>query len=83
MEKVFEYSRFGFTFTVYPNRIEVSEGPWKSIAKKTTLLIRNIASVEIKGMSRKLFIRMNDNTTHEYIIGLEVENAVSAINGLM
>lgn len=82
-EYVYKYERKGFEFTIYKNRIDIVDGIWKTLAKKTTILLKNVASVEIKGLTRKLYIKTNDNKTFEYIVGLEGQTIVDTLNSLL
>lgn len=78
-QTVFEYKRFGFSFTVYTNRIEVIDGAFISLAKKDTILLKNIADVAVKGLTRRLYITLNSGVTKEYNIGTQSEAAKTAI----
>jgi hypothetical protein len=78
METLFHYDRTGFTFDVFPNRIEVAEkGLFKT--NKTTILIKTITNVEIVGITKKLKITTQDKKTHEFQIGTNAPAARDTI----
>ncbi len=81
-EPVFEYSRTGFSFKVFANRIDVEKQAILG-KKKETILLRNVSSIEVKKATGKIVIKTNDKETKEYIIGIKVEDAHSAILPLL
>lgn len=83
---LFRYTRAGFTFEVYPNRVEVLDksGLMGRVSpKRETIPVRTIAGVDVKGMTRKLTITTNDGTAHTYNLGGQHEDARQAILGTL
>jgi hypothetical protein len=80
---LFEEKRFGFRFTVYPNRIETQEGTFGRVAKNETLLLKTVTAVEVVGMSRKLRLTTQDGRVREYNLGTHGEQARQTIVGLL
>ena len=83
MKPVFTYNRFGFFFSVYENRIEIHEGVYNALAKKTSILLKNVSSVTVVGLTRKLEIKTNDGKTFTYNVGTQSEDAKNAISNLL
>lgn len=87
MEPTYTYSRVGFSFTVYANRIDIVDksafGAFFTGGKKETILLRNITSVDVKGMTRKLTITTSDNKAREFNLGGKSEQARQAIVALL
>lgn len=81
-EPTFRYERFRFTFTVYPNRIEVEEKGTFS-TKKEAVLLRNVTDVVRQGVQGKLRITTNDGRTREWLIGTRADEARDAILSLL
>jgi hypothetical protein len=69
------------TFTLYPNRIEVTEGLTRGAlgGKRETILLRSVTDVSVRGMVKKLYIAANDGRRREFQLGHENERARSAI----
>jgi hypothetical protein len=85
-EPIFRYHRTGFTFEVYPNRIEVTEKKGLSAftgGNKHSILARTITGVEMKGITRKLSITTNDGKRTEYQLGTEGEAAREAVLSIL
>ncbi len=82
---VFAYSRPGLKFEVFENRIEVGErgGLLGLGGKSTTILLRNVASVEVEGFRKELTIRTTDDKRHKYQLAAEGEKARDAIVSLL
>lgn len=78
---LFHYTRTGFTFSVYQNRIEITKGA--ILPHPEVIPIRSISSVETKGLTRKLCINTNDGKKHEFQLGLDNENARQSILSLL
>lgn len=76
MEPIFEYKRLGFSFTVYPNRIETSSGTM--FKKHSSLLMRNVTDVTLT-RSGQLEVMTSDGKKHKFIIGLTAPQARQAI----
>lgn len=77
----FQYTRFGFRFTVWINRIEVAQRgmfAWKS----DTLLIRNITDVGVR-LGGKLRITLSDGGVREYVLGSKADAARVSILALI
>lgn len=62
-----EYKRFGYSVSVYSNRLSITDisGSKAGIfaPKVIDIFTKNIASVDIKGLSRSLVIRTTDGKT--------------------
>ena len=86
MEPVFTYTRTGYSFTVYPNRIETHDtsgfGAFTG-GKRESYPIKNISDVTISGVLRKLKITMNNGKAQEFMLGTESEEARQAILPLL
>lgn len=82
-QPIFQEKRFGFEFTVYPNRIETSEGAFGATAKKDTILNKSITEVAVVGMTRKLQITTQDGRKRQYNLGGNAEKAKQAIVGVL
>jgi hypothetical protein len=74
-----EYHRVGFALTVYPNRIEVVETGVAWLKKHTTVLLRNVASVEMNRVKSHLTLKTNDGKKHSWVCGLRTEEVYQAI----
>lgn len=87
MEPIYTYSRTGFSFTVYTNRIDIVDtsgfGAALTGGKKETILFRTITAVDVKGMTRKLHITTADGKTREFNLGGKSEEARQAIVALL
>lgn len=81
-DPVFEYSRAGFKFQVFTNRIDIEQQAILG-KKKESILLRNVSSVEVKKATGKIVLKTNDKSQKEYIIGLKVEEAYNAIMPLL
>jgi hypothetical protein len=84
---LFRYSRSGFTFEVYANRIEITDtsgfGSKMSGGKQQVIPIRSVSSVTVEGMARRLFITTNDGRRQEFNLGGDAAKARQAIMGLL
>lgn len=78
-EPLFIHERYGFSFKVYRNRIDIVERQFIGTKKTTTHLLRQVASVEVKPIGGKLILVLTDNKKHEYIIGTQADEARQAI----
>lgn len=85
-EPLFRYHRTGFTFEVWPNRVEITEKKGLSAftgGNKHSILARTITGVEIKGITRKLSISTNDGKRNEYQLGTDGEKAREAVLSIL
>lgn len=86
-EPIFTYSRPGFTFTVIGNRIDIVEKSgclgFLSGGKRQSFVGRNIASVTVEGMTRKLKITTNDGKASLFNLGAQAEQARQAVLQIM
>lgn len=73
---VYEEKRVGFRLTVWPTRVETSEGTF--VPKVNTYPIKSITGVTVAGMTRKLQITTQDGKPHQYQLA-HPERAVAAI----
>jgi hypothetical protein len=83
---LFRYARAGFSFEVYPNRVEVLDKSGltgRFAPKRETIPARTIAGVDVKGITRKLTITTNDGRAHEFNLGGQHEDARQAILGTL
>jgi len=81
-EPLYAYERPRFRLVVYANRIDITER--KLLATKTeSLLLRNVASVEINPVGGRLIVRLNDQTVRAYTIGIDASAARDAIVTLL
>lgn len=80
-DPTYQYQRFGFTFVVYSNRIDISERQLLG-TKTSTILARQIASVEI-AIGGKLTITLTDATRRTYALGTSAEEAQRAILAIL
>lgn len=80
---VYEYTRPGFEFRVYENRIEVRERKllgWK----RNTILVKSITDIELLGVAKAtLWIKTIDRKEHRYQLGRHAEEARAALVELM
>ena len=74
---LFEYSRTGFRFEVYPGRIEIVDGAF--IKKATTILARSITSVSVEGIGKAKLRVETTGKRHEWIIGRDSDRARIAV----
>jgi hypothetical protein len=80
---VYEYSRFGFEFRAYPNRIEIKQ---RSLLfwKRETILVKSIVDVELVGIGRTaLEIKTIDGKKHRYTLGVHAEEARAKLMELL
>lgn len=76
-EPVYRYHRLGFTFEVWPGRIEIAErGAFGT--KRRTIPIRAIDAVEAAGVTGKLRI-IAGKDRYEFTIGRDRDQARDAI----
>lgn len=82
-EPAFTYTRIGFEFRVYHNRIDILDksgfGAKLSGGKRETILLRNVTDVTVKGLTKKLSITTSDAKTHEFNLGPKSDEARQAI----
>ena len=80
---VFQYSRYGFRFFVYPNRVEVDTRRGclgiRTGGKHETILSRTISSVSVQGVSQQLRITTSDGKKHDFNVGAKGDQARQAI----
>lgn len=76
---VYEEKRVGFRLTVWPNRVETSEGTL--IPKLNTYPLKSITGITVAGMTRRLQITTQDGKAHQYQLA-HPERAIEAIQGL-
>jgi hypothetical protein len=75
-EPLFIYTRVAFSFTIWPNRIEVEETKGLLRQKtRTTILLKQVAAVEAGGLPPQLTIRTTDNAVSRYQLGTRNEEA--------
>ena len=79
---IFAYSRKGFDFHVYSDRVEVSERKMLK-PEKHTYLISDIARVDIKDTPTRLSIVMKDGTESAYRLSTNATAARNAITELL
>lgn len=83
-EPLFHYSRIGFAFTIHSNRIEVEETKGLLRQKqRTTILLKQIASVSTGGIPPQLTIRTTDNAETKYQLGTRNDEARQVLVGLL
>lgn len=75
-DSLFHYSRFGFAFDVYANRIETVKGTL--MKRRLTIPMRQVSGVEVKGATRKLHVN-TDSGKHEFNLGGKAEDARAVI----
>ncbi len=80
---VFSYHRIGFLFVVYTNRVTIHDGVYQALAKRTNIPIKNISSVDVVGLSRKLEIKTNDSKVYQYNLGTKSTEALEKISSLL
>lgn len=80
-EPTFTYERYGFSFKVYRNRVEVAERQFFGNMKPTTILLRSVTGVE--ATSAKIIIRTSDGKKYEYILGTKTEAGRQALVALL
>ncbi|HQN42769.1 MAG TPA: hypothetical protein PLA25_01450 [Anaerolineaceae bacterium] len=62
-EKPLYEKKVGYTYRLYPNRLEIR--PPALLSKKiTTILVRSISRVEIRSFNDQLYVITRDNETH-------------------
>ena len=66
-QPLYDEKRFGFQFTVWPTRIEISDGLF-TLAKHTTILLRAITDVSRGGIDRQLRITTQDGSTKKFVL---------------
>lgn len=78
----FRYTRFGFSLTIYPTRIEVQQGifPFK---RRTTLSIRQIASCDVTGGTHALQITTTAGRRYTYGVGFTANKAQTILSTLL
>lgn len=78
---VYVHQRLGFHFAVYPNRIEVTKGT--TFPRKDTILVRSIIDIDVRRFSGTLRIKTIDGKKHDFILGLDAENARQVLLGFL
>jgi hypothetical protein len=63
-----KFSRPFLAIIVHDNRLEVRNGMWP-FRKKTVLMFKNMASVEVSSYTKQLVITTNDGKERKYAIG--------------
>lgn len=76
MEPLYTYKRAGFTFEVYPNRIDIVEGA--VLKKRESIMMRSVTDVQVTRTNR-LRITTQDGRTREYVLGTNYDEARLAI----
>lgn len=83
-DALFHYSRMGFSFFIYSNRVEVEETKGLLRQKhRTTIMLKQIASVSTGGIPPQLTIRTTDNAETKYLVGTRYEEARQVLVGLL
>lgn len=86
-DPVFKYERTGFSFHVYPNRIDIVDksafGAVFTGGKRETILLRNVTGVSVAGATRKLKISTSDGKSQDFNLGPKSEDARQAIVELL
>jgi hypothetical protein len=72
-----QYNRPGFSFKLYPNRIEIISGVW--IKKKRVIPLRNIASADRHAATNRLTIHTNDGKKETFVTGPATGKIYAAI----
>lgn len=80
-EPIFHYHRYGLTFDVFSNRVDVEQrgGLLGMGGKKTSILFRNITDVKIEGFTKQLTIKTSAGEQFKYQLGADGERARQAI----
>lgn len=74
---LYTYGRFGFSLRLYPNRIEVAEGPFGM--KRETVLLRSVTDVSAIGFTGRLSVTTADGRARNWRVGWQAERARAAI----
>lgn len=83
VEPLFRYHRAGFTFEVFPNRLEIAERKMFS-TKRETVPIRKISSVSVVGVSKShLEVATDDGKKAKWLLGTDAPAARAAIVELL
>lgn len=63
-----KFARFGFSILVYDNRIEIRDGTF--LLRKTTVIpAKNISTVGVGTLTKRLEITTTDGKTYKYTLG--------------
>jgi len=82
-EPVFEYSRTGFKFTVFPNRIETESMGAFFKKNRQTVLLKTVTTIEITGLTKQLKLTTVDGKKWEWQLGTKGDEARDAIAALL
>jgi len=78
-EPLASHRRTGFSLTVYPNRIEVEERGLMALRKTQTVLLRNIAGVDLPRTKAHIVVKTNDGKRYKWVCGGDTETIYQAI----
>ena len=67
-EKPQTFARFGLSIRVYANRLEIRDGILFT-QKRTVIPFKNIASVGVGTLTKRLEITTNDGAVYKYALG--------------
>lgn len=83
IEALAAHRRYRFSLVVYPNRIEVEETNTIGLKKKETVLLRNVASVDVPNLKTHVIVKTTDGRTYKWLCGRETEAVYQAIVGAL
>ncbi len=82
-EPLARYKRFGFSMTVYPNRIEVKRLAFLWLSRTTVIPLKSVANVEKNTATNRLTVHTNDGKRHKFVTGFQTGKLYEAILGAL